>query len=456
MSLFGANAPAARYHALLAAGHFASTRDHLAREIEARTLYFLGRPILGVLRPFFLSETAYDAAMTAALGVSRALSTACARLGRDPDLRRELGMSAEDEALLALEPDGLEELSGRLDGFLGADGVVRFIEYNSMGAGTAQSEEMSRAFWEAPIMTELRSAFDVRFLPLHTRVADALVAFFRARGGVGIPSLAVVSTGRVTGARDLPEGTMIAPTLRRRGIALAGARSEELEARADGVYVRGERVNLVIVDFFPEFLGQIPSSHPFWDAVRSRSVHLVKSPRAQVLRGDKRVLSLLSDPRHASLFDLETQRLLARHVPWTRVLRDETTTFEGRRVSLPELVVTERERFALKPSDGYGGTGVLLGWEHDARDWGRAVDEALGGGGYVVQERVKAVRELFPMVIEGELALEEAFVNFSPFVWCERSAEGAQVRVSRTSMMNLCAGTGSCVPLYLTSEGRRG
>jgi hypothetical protein len=81
--------------------------------------------------------------------------------------------------------------------------------------------------------------------------------------------------------------------------------------------------------------------------------------------------------------------LIDAHVPWTRMFVPGKTQFEGRRIDLKHLALAERERFVLKPAEGYEGRGVLLGADTSPAQWEAEVERRLGGD-HVLQQRVRA------------------------------------------------------------------
>lgn len=110
------------------------------------------------------------------------------------------------------------------------------------------------------------------------------------------------------------------------------------------------------------------------------------------------------------------------------------------------LVRAEQERFVLKPSDDYGGHGVFLGWETSADDWDRAIAIALERP-YVVQERVPTAK-ISITTFGDPVQLEEMFVDFNPFLF-HNEPEGALIRLSSSSMLNVTSGGGQTALLVL-------
>jgi uncharacterized circularly permuted ATP-grasp superfamily protein len=108
--------------------------------------------------------------------------------------------------------------------------------------------------------------------------------------------------------------------------------------------------------------------------------------------------------------------------------------------------LNEQERFVLKPNDDYGGHGVFLGWETDQTQWREVVKAALEKP-YMVQERVMIEKTIIP-AYSDRVYLEELFVDFNPFLF-QNEVEGALIRLSASSLLNVTSGGGQTALLVL-------
>ena len=77
----------------------------------------------------------------------------------------------------------------------------------------------------------------------------------------------------------------------------------------------------------------------------------------------KAFFAVLTDEKNARYFSLEERELIQRHVPWTRVVADVKTEYDGEAIELLEYMRKNQKNLVMKPSDEYGGKGVTLGWE---------------------------------------------------------------------------------------------
>jgi uncharacterized circularly permuted ATP-grasp superfamily protein len=174
-------------------------------------------------------------------------------------------------------------------------------------------------------------------------------------------------------------------------------------------------------------------------------VTVVNSLRAKLLH-KKMSLALLSDDRYARLYTPEQRRAIAKHVPWTRKVREGHTTYGGKVIDLTDFVLRNRERLVLKPNDEYGGKGVVLGWTVDRHEWEQTLIGALTTS-FVVQEKVAVPREPFPVLLDRVHFLDLS-VDCDPYLFWGRVG-GVLTRLSSSALLNVTAGAGSVVPTYV-------
>ncbi|MEZ6195557.1 MAG: hypothetical protein R3F20_07495 [Planctomycetota bacterium] len=422
----------------------ASFRDAM---YDAR-LAFGDRPVCQVLRPLFVDSDAFERLARDGARVRRALSAVAALPGVD----EALGFSPAERALFALDPDdGEPDAIGRLDAFFGEDGRARFIEYNGESpGGIAFGDALGELFEGLEPFTRL--ALRPRRIEAKRATLAALLDHHAAR------------LRRRGEAPRAPRGCAI--------VDFREAKTRrEFELFAD--FFAGEGLPAIVVD--PSELriedGTLRAGSLEIDLVYRRllSSDILREPeRAATLleaaRADlaciangfgghrlshKGLFAYLSNPdRRGFRFDDATEETLAATVPWTRlVLGDETEPpGGGPRRPLTEILEGDRERLVLKPGADYGGRGVTLGWTADDATWGEAVDRAGRERGWIVQERVAIPRRSFPRLDGGETRLA---VDVGPYVVGGSRVVGAGVRLAGGDLLNVSAGSGSAVPMFL-------
>ncbi len=116
------------------------------------------------------------------------------------------------------------------------------------------------------------------------------------------------------------------------------------------------------------------------------------------------------------------------------------------------FVRQNRDKLVLKPNDGYGGFGVLVGRVTDDTKWNALIDKSIKDKIiYTVQDFVSIPRDEFPVVENG------AFKGFAPKnvnlnLWShDGDFAGAFVRAAEGSVINVHQG-GGMVPVFFVSD----
>ncbi len=426
--------PVAAFHGLLEDERLAATSaDVLAAGQRERRLMFGERPLCVAMRPQLLTRKRYEQAVSAAEGVHSALAALEKAVLKDADLRRELGLEAEEERMALADP-GFKSSSPsvRLDSFFA--GQVRFVEYNAESpAGMAYSDNLAAIFAGMPVMKAFRKLFRGRFLPTRRRQLSAMLNAFRQWGRGAKPVIAIVDW---EGLPTAPEFEMFKAFFEERGVKTVICDPRSLEFRRGRLYAQGAAVNLVYRRVLTsELLSRGDETRALRDAYMAGSVCVVNSFRAKLLH-KKMSLALLSDHRYQRLYTAAQRAAIRRHIPWTRRVRPE----------LAEDIAQRRQSLVLKPNDEYGGKGVVLGWTVSQAEWEAAIDRATTDS-YVVQEAVEIPRIPFPVVLDGLRYLDLA-VDLDPYLFDGR-AGGFMTRVSAAALLNVTAGAGSVVPTFV-------
>ena len=437
--------PIAAYHATLEEPGIADESAAVLAEgqREARAV-FGDRPLCVSLRPNLVDART----LRATTASSEVLYGALARLERalllDEDLRRQLDLDPREERLAIADPGyRAASPSARLDGFV-SDGVIRYVEYNAESpAGMAYNDVLVAIFDRMPALRAFRKRNRVR--PL--RAAKRQLAVLRRAHGARVRTMAIVDW---RGLPTLTEFEMFQRLFEEAGIRTLICAPEDLR------YARGRlRAGGVAIDvvyrrvLLSELLGRPQAANALFRAYMAGDVTVVNSFRAKLLH-KKMSLALLSDDRYASLYTPAQRRAIARHVPWTRKVREGHTTYGETAVDLIDFVVRAKDRLVLKPNDEYGGKGVILGWTVDRHEWEQTLLAALVSS-YVVQERVPVPKEPFPVLLDRMHFLDLS-VDCDPYLFWGKVG-GQLTRLSSSALLNVTAGAGSVVPTYVV-EGR--
>lgn len=341
-----------------------------------------------------------------------------------------------DEALarapaVLREVTRLERQRGLGLGFTRLDVVLPEGAPEAFSVLEVQAGDPSAMGWSDALAEALGGA--ATLMPSHRRRFEALtpgrrIAFVVPEGSI------VESDHRLLAGHYAAHGwqaTCVDP----RALAFAGGQLSAAGAPVDAVF-RDAWDEL----FLPRAEG---GGEALVSAVAAGAVAML-NPFVATLADDKGWLEALSTP---SRWPTETARVLATHVPCTRLVRERRVDWEGRQVDFPRHLEQQQEWLVLKPADGYGGADVTVGPTVTAAQWRTALERALGAPDtFVAQRHCPLPRQ--PVFVLDEP--EPRLANVVHSLWFHPELAGAFVRASDGPVVNVHRG-GGLGPVFFES-----
>jgi len=441
--------PVAVYHDCLTPDIAAETAGQLDRELRSRRLVFGDRALCTVLRPRLLTLDELRNLERRVRGVLRAFRTAHDRAMRDAEFRSSFGLEAWEEELIHADPGyPAATPTSRLDFFwVPESGALGLTEYNAeTPAGAAYNDELAAAFIDLPALRAFARHYQALPLPARAGVIGALLDTYRTFAGAGKrPRVAILDWD------DVPTRTefeLYQQAFFALGIDRRIADPRACEYKNGKLWLQGEVVDLIYKRvLITELVDRCGLQHDVVRAVRERAVCMVDGFRCKILH-KKASLAVLSDDANSAMFSDAERAAIMDCIPWTRVVQERRSTYKAQSIDLIPFIHEQRAKLVLKPSDAYGGEGVVLGWTVDAAAWSKAVQTALGSP-HIVQERVAIPSEPYPSWVDGRMEIYDRMLDTAPFVTHGDYMEGILTRLSTAALLNVTAGGGSTVPTFV-------
>jgi len=191
-----------------------------------------------------------------------------------------------------------------------------------------------------------------------------------------------------------------------RGRAVTCTYPDGLTAQGGALFHQGLRIGAVIE------ATAVPTPRHVFRCFKGGTVSLFNGPVSGFL-GDKRNLALLSLHEDSDLLTPVEREVVRRHVPWSRLVADERTTYRGESGRLLAIAAARRDSLVLKPVDGSQGRGVCLGRCTAPGEWRRLLDESAGTRRMLLQEYVASRPYLFQHGAAGCLPHQVVWGTFS-------------------------------------------
>lgn len=342
----------------------------------------------------------------------------------EPDVASVLPLEADEQAWVrqAWSPGHreLHPVYGRLDAVLDLASArwrdtLWFLEPNLSGVGGIHYAPVCEQLVARDVMPGLRE-IDPRIqvsVPRDQRELFLLTILDHARAlGIDAPTVAFVEPKYDFGG-PCEQPLLLAWLTEQHGLRAVHVDPRELVVRGGKVFAGDLPIDIAYRDYETRDLLEL-----------ERELGVELTGMRQMFRQNRVISALAGDFDHKSAFELltdetlaaryfsaEEQRVFRRHILWTRILRDVTTTLpSGDRGSLVSYARAHRSELVLKPNRGYGGRGIVIGEAVDDATWSAHIDEALSvapGERPVLQRAVALPVHHFPVLDErGRVAIE--------------------------------------------------
>lgn len=459
-SLFMLKEAVAYYHELLNdADLAASSQKMLDEQLESSKLIFGGRRLSPYLRPHFVTETDWSRITTTCETIFGALQKVKDAAIADDAILDELGVTEIEKKLVKIDPKYSHvSPTSRLDSFL-TDDTYSYVELNGESpAGIAFSDSASEIFRSLPVMEKFTERYSVRTLEGSSKMLDVLLDCYTEFCGGIISHKPVIAIVDLNDLPTIKEFELFRDYFESKSYHSIICSPDELKFNGSRLSCRGTDIDIVYKRLLVnEYLPIMNEQPALLDAYRAGVVCMVNSFRGKLVH-KKAVFAVLTNERYKYLFNNDELSAIGKHIPWTRMFREERTLLRTgsdrvtEEIDLVEWVRANSGKLVLKPNDDYGGHGIYIGWNSTAAEWDEAIDLALENGDYLIQERVKTAKELFPMLTddEGHWEFVEQLVDLDPLLFLGKVGS-AFTRLSSTELANVSSG-GGMVPTFILSE----
>ncbi len=440
------------YHDLLTDQMAQDTQAQLTKQLRQHGLFFGERPLCTVLRPRFFTPREYRFLRSRVRIILSAFDKAYRAAVEDAEFQKQFYLEDWETELVKHEPGYKSPTPvSRLDAFfITTRDELRFTEYNAeVPAASAYNDAFTEVFYGLPVMREFIRRYEVRSLPSrHNTMHAVLDAYFQWLGRHEIPNIIILDWKEVP---TYSEFRLFLAYFKSQGIECVIADPREMEYRNGKLYAGDFPVDVIYKRvLITELVERGGMDHPVVRAVLDNNVCMVNPFRCKLLY-KKTSLAVLSDERNEHLFDKEELRAINDHIPWTRTVEERHTTYDGKPIDLIPYIQKYRQQFVLKPSDEYGGKGIVLGWLASEEEWNKTIQTALEFP-YIVQERVEIPWEAYPSLVDGRTHLSNRMQDTAPFAFYGEFMDGCLTRLGTDPLLNVTAGGGSSVPTFVVQK----
>ncbi len=339
---------------------------------------YKGQPVKFLYQPFFFSEEDIQGfkALTKTFGII--LEKVIDRYLTEPGFRKHFGFSPFLEKLIEKDPGYRHPFPmARFDIFYHPDGSFQFCEINADGSsGMVESRELDQIIYNSLALDRYKEDYDFYDFELFDSWIDVLMENYRQFNPENsTPQVAIVDFYGNTPPSEFIE---FQKAFEQRGYSTIIADPRELTLKGDHLYYKDFRIDCIyrrVVTWEVEEHQEELSD--FVKAYLEGKVCVVGSFRSQLIH-NKIIFSVLHDEEATGFLTEEERQFINNHIP-------HTVPFNPKEPRLLEMVLENKDRYVLKPSDKYACLGVSVGRDYLSEQWRRFAEEELDEE-YLIQE----------------------------------------------------------------------
>ena len=348
-------------------------------ELEASSVRYKGRPVPFLYHPFMIDKDEWNRLTELIDNFNKILYKVIARYINDSEFRSCFPFSEKMEEYILVEPGYSNPYPvARFDLFYYKDSI-KFCELNTDGTSAmnevrgiqeivANSGAVNQFENENNLKLEGFKLFDSLIDIMITKYNEFLskkinekVDFNKDKPVIGIVDFN--KDGTISEFKEFQRW------FDKRGILSYIIDPRDVENRVDGLYYNNKRIDFVyrrattgrLFDHFDEI-------QEFLTAYKAHKFCMFGSFRSQIIH-NKAIFQILSNKEYVSFLDETEHQFINKHIPETGLL-DENSVEE-------KNIKENKDKYILKPDDGFAGKGIKLGEETSQEDWDNFVDESI-------------------------------------------------------------------------------
>jgi len=426
-------------------------KNKLWPELEASSVRYKGRPVPFLYHPFMIEQTEWYKLKALINNFNKILAKIITRYLDDNEFRSYFPFSEKMEEYILVDPGYSNPYPvARFDIFYYNDSI-KFCELNTDGTSAmnevrgiqeivANSQAVNQFKKDNNLKLEgfelFDSLIDIMFTKYHEFLNNnpgSQENFNKDKPVIGIVDFS--KDGTISEFKEFQRW------FDKRGILSYIIDPRDLENREDGIYYNNKRIDLVyrrattgrLFDHYNEI-------EEFLTAYKEHKFCMFGSFRSQIIH-NKAIFQILSNQEYLDFLDDTELEFISKHIPETGLLNENSIEAKN--------IKNNKDKYILKPDDGFAGKGIKLGVETNQKDWEDFVDESVNKP-YLYQNYCQPPTRKMISIDAGEVGIDPYYYQVGLYVF-DGQVQGVYTRAGREKIIG---SDYECytVPTYLVSK----
>ncbi|NBG88061.1 glutathionylspermidine synthase family protein [Isachenkonia alkalipeptolytica] len=403
---------------------------------------YKGEPVKFLYQPYFFSDQDIRRFKELTNTLGEILKKVIRRYMEEPDFRKHFGFSPYLEELILKDPGYHHPFPmARFDIFYHQDGSFQFCELNADGSsGMVEARELDRIIYDSLALDRYKEEYDFHTFELFDSWIDALRDNYHQFAGTRkTPQVAIVDF-----IKDKPPSEFVEfqKAFQKRGYSTIIADPRDLELRGEHLYHGDFRIDCIYRRTVTwEVEKHRKEVQDYVRAYLQGKVCIVGSFRSQIIH-NKIIFSVLHDEEATGFLNPEEREFIQRHIPFT-------VPFSSKEPRLLEMILKNKDRYVLKPSDKFACHGVSVGRDYLSEQWRQFAEEEVDEE-YLIQEFCNVPSREMAIFSKDQVTFQECNYITGVYVY-NGSFQGIYHRAGRENIIGSLV-EGFSLPNYLVRK----
>lgn len=263
----------------------------------------------------------------------------------------------------------------RYDMFYNGQDDYVFCEFNTDGSSSMNEDDIiGELMLKSKAHEKLSEDYDLRQFELFESWVDEAYEIYKtADQAVENPNVAILD---FTGLGITNEFARFKKTFEDKGFSCEIVDPRDVVFKDGKAYKDDFKIDLVYRRAVTvEMIRRYDEIKDFIEAYLNNAFVMIGSFRSQIMHS-KLIFKIFRDPITRGILTDEENKFLDDHIPFTEILENQEDYDE---------VLTNKDKYILKPFDSYSSDGVYAGQEHSEEDWKAILDKAYRND-YIYQD----------------------------------------------------------------------
>lgn len=356
----------------------------------------------------------------------------------EKEVRDFFDFPAELDELLQVDPKySINIPITRFDAFYNGSSSLYFCEFNTDGtSGMNETNTMEECFLSTEMGRQLEYKYSLKQCELRKSLLNTLLEAYSFFSRSNKPTIAIVDfMDRAT----IAEFEALRDAFIREGYDTVIWDIRNLSYRSSRLWCGEKSIDLVYRRAVTsDILARYNEVQEFVKAYKNNAFCLVGSFRSEAAHS-KLVFTFLTSETAGKFFSHEELDFLKAHLPATRSLLSMDQAFHAE-------LLSQRERYLVKPHNSYGSQGLYMGKDCSLKQWQGIIERNMDKN-YIVQEVIKVPEEEF---VTSQGVVERLKINLSPYLF-NGKLKGFYTRLSTIDIITTSRG-GALIPTFVQQQ----